>query len=208
MRGRLKRLIDGLNAERKGITGLETAIILIAFVVVASVFAYTVLSAGLFSSQAAKEAIETGMKHAGVTLQVRGSVIAIGNQTTNDVDYLVFTLGNALDGSEIDLRNPTPDPSNPNLPAANSTHVTTFGYHSATEVEHDLMYTATAKGWGDGDMVLETGEKFEVRLNLLGLTESLEPYDTITITCTPPTGATLLIQRTLPADIDQVINLH
>ena len=37
--------------HEKGITGLETAIILIAFVVVAAVFAYTALSAGLFATQ-------------------------------------------------------------------------------------------------------------------------------------------------------------
>ncbi len=35
--------------QQRGITGIETAIILIAFVIVASVFAYVVLSAGLFS---------------------------------------------------------------------------------------------------------------------------------------------------------------
>ena len=39
-----------LTRNQRGITGLETAIILIAFVVVASVFAYTVLSAGIFSA--------------------------------------------------------------------------------------------------------------------------------------------------------------
>ncbi|HUV53535.1 MAG TPA: archaellin/type IV pilin N-terminal domain-containing protein, partial [Dehalococcoidia bacterium] len=42
-----------MRRDERGITGLETAIILIAFVVVASVFAYTVLSAGIFSSQKA-----------------------------------------------------------------------------------------------------------------------------------------------------------
>ncbi len=207
MRGRLRRLIDGLNTERKGITGLETAIILIAFVVVASVFAYTVLSAGLFSSQTAKEAIETGMKHAGVTLQVKGSVIAIGNQTTNDIDYLVFTVGNALDGAEIDLQSPV-DADGDHLPDANSTHVTTIGYHSSNEVKYDLMYSSTLKGWGDSDQVLETGEKFEIIVDLLGLNDSLEPYNTVTLTVTPPKGATLVIQRTLPADIDKIINLH
>ena len=43
-----KRYLSNIYKEQKGITGLETAIILIAFVVVAAVFAYTVLSAGLF----------------------------------------------------------------------------------------------------------------------------------------------------------------
>ncbi len=37
-----KKILAGIRQNRKGITGLETAIILIAFVVVASVFAYTV----------------------------------------------------------------------------------------------------------------------------------------------------------------------
>ena len=40
-----------LNKDQKGITGLETAIVLIAFVVVASVFAFAVITTGLFSSE-------------------------------------------------------------------------------------------------------------------------------------------------------------
>ena len=38
-----------LLREQRGITGLETAIVLIAFVVVSSVFAFAALSTGLFS---------------------------------------------------------------------------------------------------------------------------------------------------------------
>ena len=48
------------NGEH-GITGLETAIILIAFVVVAAVFAFVVLSTGLFSSERGKEAVYAGL---------------------------------------------------------------------------------------------------------------------------------------------------
>ena len=44
-----KKFLKRLRSKEQGITGLETAIILIAFVIVASVFAYVVLSAGLFS---------------------------------------------------------------------------------------------------------------------------------------------------------------
>ena len=50
------KLFQKFGTNQKGITGLETAIILIAFVMVASVLSYVVLSAGLFSSQKAKEA--------------------------------------------------------------------------------------------------------------------------------------------------------
>ena len=47
--------------DQKGITGLESAIVLIAFVVVSSVFAFAALSTGLFSSDKAKETISAGL---------------------------------------------------------------------------------------------------------------------------------------------------
>lgn len=62
--------------DQRGITGVETAIILIAFVVVASVFAYTVLSAGVFSSEKSKEAIYAGLEAARGTMELVGSVKA------------------------------------------------------------------------------------------------------------------------------------
>ena len=48
----------------RGITGLQTAIILIAFVVVASVFAFTVLSTGIFASERSKETVYAGLQEA------------------------------------------------------------------------------------------------------------------------------------------------
>ena len=50
-----------LRLNERGITGLETAIVLIAFVVVSSVFAFAALSTGLFSSDKAKETIQAGL---------------------------------------------------------------------------------------------------------------------------------------------------
>ncbi len=63
-----------LHDNQRGITGLETAIVLIAFVVVASVFAFAVLSTGLLSSEKSKE----------FTIQVKpnkGAVVIV-NRTT------------------------------------------------------------------------------------------------------------------------------
>jgi flagellin FlaB len=64
----MRRLVRRLFGNQQGITGIETAIILIAFVIVASVFAYVVLSAGLFSTQKAKEAITAGLNEARSTI--------------------------------------------------------------------------------------------------------------------------------------------
>ena len=63
---------------QRGVTGLETAIILIAFVVVASVFAFTVLSTGIFSAERGKETIHAGLRGARSSLELKGSVIAEG----------------------------------------------------------------------------------------------------------------------------------
>src|SRR4030042_5164352 len=84
--------------HEKGITGLETAIILIAFVVVAAVFAYTALSAGLFSTQKSQEAVYSGLKEARSTVELRGPVIATANSTGADgkIKQITFTLASVL----------------------------------------------------------------------------------------------------------------
>ena len=66
----------------RGITGIETAIILIAFVVVASVFAYAVLSAGIFSAEKGKEAVHTGVDRAASSIDLVGSMKADGVTAT------------------------------------------------------------------------------------------------------------------------------
>ena len=55
-KNRLLRETVTFFQNQRGITGLETAIVLIAFVVVASVFAFAVLNTGLLSSEKSKEA--------------------------------------------------------------------------------------------------------------------------------------------------------
>ena len=64
--------------DERGVTGLETAIILIAFVVVASVFAFTVLSTGIFSSERGKETVFAGLQEARGTIEPKGSLVANG----------------------------------------------------------------------------------------------------------------------------------
>ena len=103
----LKKLARKMHRDERGITGLETAIILIAFVVVASVFAYTVLSAGIFSSQKGQEAVYTGLEQARSTVELKGDVVAKANATA--VQELIFSVGNALDGEAIDLTDTTGD---------------------------------------------------------------------------------------------------
>jgi flagellin FlaB len=78
----IKAKLQKLIREQSGITGLETAIVLIAFVVVAAVFAFTVLTTGLFTSEKAKETTLAGVASVSSALLVKGSVTAIGGPVT------------------------------------------------------------------------------------------------------------------------------
>jgi len=78
----LPRRLNDLHIGQSGITGLETAIVLIAFVVVAAVFAFTVLTTGLFTSEKAKETVMSGVSSQS-SLELVGSVIAGGTNLGN-----------------------------------------------------------------------------------------------------------------------------
>jgi len=200
----LKRLAKMMRRDEKGITGLETAIILIAFVVVASVFAYTVLSAGIFSSQKGQEAIHSGLEQARSTLEMKGNVIAVSDGSA--VTELKFSLANALDGQPIDL---TPPIDGGNGTAdGNSTNVVVISYSSQTQRVDDLVWTKTAMGLDDGDDLLEAGELFEITVDLSGV-ETVGTYKTFTIQVKPPVGSVLVIERTTPASLlDSYIILY
>ena len=64
--------------RQRGVTGLETAIILMAFVVVASIYAFTVLSTGIFSADMGKKAIQASLGETSGPVEVEGSFVGEG----------------------------------------------------------------------------------------------------------------------------------
>ena len=190
-----KRMLSHVHKDEKGITGLETAIILIAFVVVAAVFAYTVLSAGIFTTQKAQESVYTGLEEVEATLQIKGSVIATATTTgaNGTVDDITFTVEGAMEGLAIDFSEP-PD------------NVVVVSYLDKTQVARDVDWSVTEVGSADEDDLLEGDEKFEVTVDLSDL--SLGADTTFSVEVKPPTGAVLTIERTTPAWIDAVMDLH
>jgi flagellin FlaB len=195
----VKRAIKTLHRDERGITGLETAIILIAFVVVASVFAYSVLSAGIFSSQKGQEAIYSALSEARATMELKGSVFAYGNTTTGNITAVTVTLTNTMRGQSIDL---TPNTT------GNETHVTIISYTDRNQHVPDLPWTVSWIGKNNDDKSLDQDEQAVIRVNLSGLSPSPAPYDEFTIQIKPKVGAPLILNRTLPAKVDSVMDLH
>jgi len=67
--------------SRRGIVGLEAAIVLIAFVIVAAAFSFMVVNQGLFATQRGQVVIQEGLKQVSTPLTMDGSVIV---RTTAD----------------------------------------------------------------------------------------------------------------------------
>ncbi len=104
----MKKLLSSLNKREEGITGLETAIILIAFVIVASVFAFVVLSTGLFSADRGKETVFAGLDKARGNLEVRGAITVLdvntdGAITAVGLDTIVFNMGTSAAGAPVSV---------------------------------------------------------------------------------------------------------
>jgi len=76
--------------RRHGLAGLDTAIILIAFVITASVLAYVAVNMGLFVTQKAKAVINNGEEQASTALEVGGSVLYSTNYPTNTKSYWIY----------------------------------------------------------------------------------------------------------------------
>ncbi len=196
MRRLLATLRSGLNDER-GITGLETAIILIAFVVVATVFAFVVLTTGVFSSERGKESVYAGLQKARGTLEVRGGVVvsATGCPTCT-VDDIVFAVANSAGGEPVSM-------------ATSGDNRTILAYRDETTIDNDVTYTVTAIV-GDTDDLLEAGELFSVSINTADIdgTTSLTANKRWTIEVQAPLGGVLDITRQLPAELSTVMQLH
>ena len=104
--GAIEKQARLLTRSARGVTGLETAIILIAFVVVASVFAFTVLSTGIFSAERGKETVLAGLQ------QARGSVVLKGSVIANGVADLTLDNGDDVwddPGANLTLSSETTD---------------------------------------------------------------------------------------------------
>jgi flagellin FlaB len=181
--------------DERGITGLETAIILIAFVVVATVFAFIVLTTGIFSAERGKETVYAGLQKARGTIEVRGGVIALSSAPPA-VDRFSFTVANTAGGDPVPLD-----------PAATSNR-TVLAYRDALVAVNDVPYTITVIV-GNADNLLEPGELFVIDVATSGITgATIGPDMRWTIELQTPVGAVIDLTRTMPSAISPVMQLH
>ena len=197
----MRRLVRRLFGNQQGITGIETAIILIAFVIVASVFAYVVLSAGLFSTQKAKEAITAGINEAQSTIEIKGNLY--GTMVNSVLTSVTFTVATTTGGELVDFTPPT----------TGNTSKVIISYSDAYQMFPSLNWTLTKLNTSDADNILDSNKLFQITVDLTPVSANVSdeqkprPYHTFTIEVKPPVGAVLSLERTIPARVNSVVNL-
>jgi len=187
--------MKSLQQNDEGFTGLEAAIVLIAFVVVAAVFSYVVLGAGFFTTQKAQETVHTGVAQATSAVELSGPVMAqagAGNTVSNISFYLQLAAGgNAVDITKIGYT------------------VSTSRNMSTVQGTSPAVNIQWLKTIASGNL-LEPREMVLIDLNVgntnggMGFTSAdMTVNDKVTIEVKPPIGSSLPITRTLPAALNE-----
>ena len=189
-------LFRNLQRGESGQAALEAAIILIAFIVVASVFAFAVLSAHSESTEPGQEAIYAGLEDVQSAMSVKDAVIAQDSDDNDQVESVVFTVAKVSGGEAVDMTD------------TSGTNTTVIGYRDESQYVNEVDWTVSWIGDNDGDALLEDGELAEVSVDLSGLTTPLAGNTQFTIEIKPPMGAVFQLKRTTPAAIEAVMELR
>jgi flagellin FlaB len=194
--------------HEEAFTGLEAAIVLIAFVVVAAVFSYVMLGAGFFTTQKSQEVVHTGVDQASSSVELIGTVFGYNNtdQTPQQIDFVTFTLGSTAGGTGVDMEKIllTYRDNATSKTIAKVTNFATAPTTAATEGTWNISKRQNA----DTDLLLETGEQFTIVVGVPVTTAKAVANNEFTIEVKPSAGAVLPIFRTVPAQIDAVNKLY
>jgi flagellin FlaB len=190
----MSKLVKNENA----FTGLEAAIVLIAFVVVAAVFSYVVLGAGFFTTGEAQRTVHTGVGQATSNLEVSGPVIVKAGSVDNptNLSSISFFLQLAAGGTPVDMNK------------------VTFTVSTADELETFMYANVTSDWYVDGKEQTDSNnmlDKFEmVRITINSTDDQDLPEigtnDRFTVEVKPDIGAALPINRIAPPDFQAGYN--
>ncbi len=201
---KFSRALEKLHRGQRGMTGLETAIILIAFVTVASVLAYSVLSAGIFSAERGKATVYSGLEQASATMQVKGAVIGDSTASSNtSLNYIYFLVSLTIPDESVDMSSLAINVYSKVTHAINSNEAWTGAAPGAAKWQYQKVTDSSERG---ATTSMEGDEVFEIVVDTTDF-DTINSYEWFVVEVIPPTGATLTIKRTLPGNLKQKMNL-
>jgi len=206
--------MKSLFQDDNAFTGLEAAIVLIAFVVVAAVFSYVVLGAGFFTTQKSQEVVHTGVQQASSSMEVIGNVYGIASSGASGLQYVKFTIGNTAGGTGLDVSKMVVTYTDKTTRAEDVKYETDPGNILINKLNTAAAVTTNYEGaWGiiekinaNGDTLLEPGEQFVIGVSVPTATTTVNtPF---TVNLQPSVGAVFALKKTVPAAINPVNILY
>jgi flagellin FlaB len=227
----MKLIRKGHRQSHRGVIGVESAIVMIAFVIVAAALAFVVLNMGFSTTQRAKTAIVASLDESSSAIEIAGKVTAAGD--VSPIGYLNVTsvpVKVASGGSSVNLGNTTmavryftgsieydnimsgvlSTGSYPNLTKAMDAAVTA-GYINVNPITSNTAASATkaviyfAVNRNDNS-ILDQGEHAIVAIIHKGA-ERPRALDVVRSEIILPTGSPLTIERQVPNITTTVVDL-
>lgn len=187
----------GGRESSEGFTGLEAAIVLLAFVVVTAAFSYVVLGSGFHTVQKSQAVIYSALEQSSSSILV-DEVMYIRNTTTGNIgmiriymrsphslvpaDLSKMTISFATPEGYCTIEQDSPLYDNGNPPAAGKWNI----------------YRNTGSDAGKDAILLYNGD-YAIILVHLPADRELEPGDEYWIEVVQPLGLSMFISRTVPA---------
>ena len=197
--------------NRRGLTGLETAIILVAFVITASAFSFVVLNMGMMSAEQAQSVISSSIDESSAAIMMDTDIIGTfanttGAQSTICLTKATFYIRLSQGDTPIDM-----DDSSVVITYTNPR------CHKSVYDSNGTITTITAVA-GDSDSMLEAGEKFKVVIDFTEINKATvspaqadmnnvytHPYEELRIEIQPSGGARFTVERFIPQVSDIVM---
>ena len=216
----------GHRNTHRGVIGIEAAIVLIAFVIVAAALAFVVLNMGFATSQKAKTSIVATLGEAGSSLQVSGKVFAWANSTgaIPEIHVIGIPIKIASGGESVNLNQlftavkyvsdsvtyddiyegvTTLDPS----PSSIENGITQCIAIPATIIDDNPITSNPSTSTGaciyytvnlNNNDILDQGEHAILAIIFGPATDRPVALDKVKMELIPPSGATLTVERQIP----------
>jgi archaeal flagellin FlaB len=223
----------GHRHTHRGIIGIESAIVLIAFVIVAAALAFVVLNMGFSTTQKAKTSIIAALEEAGSSLEVAGKITGVGDIQSNVLNATTIPIkivsggGNAnMDGNFTSIKVITSNIEYDNVYTFGPLFVGTFANAS------EAWANAEARGWicagcnpYDGNAspastigiiyyaanqndntILDIGEHAQVAI-AWQIDERPQSLEYFAVEVSTPKGAPMTVERTVPNITTKIVDL-
>lgn len=215
----MSSILKRLRKQSRGIVGIEAAIVLIAFVIIAASMAYVVINMGFFAAQQAKTTIGRGIQEATSALEIDGFVTGKTNSPNSSnvaVTYLAIPLKLSIGQDQVDLSNDTVVVA---VEDGNFSLADVYGGVRTSNNSSVAYLMATVTGTPNAtcfiynsqfstDTALKQNAKAYLVINL-GDTYGLASYTRMSIEIRTSIGAALMIQREIPGGLppDSIVDL-